>query len=89
MHRADGLILALALQMRKVAIHPVDDVGGVSCKAFRDLGTLLLRRGVGRPALARILVRTDSVIVPAVPLAHGELAIAVFVKSLLRTVQHG
>ena len=87
-HRAERLILALALQMRKVAIHPIDDVGSVICKAFRDLGTFLLRCGIGRPALSRILVRADSVVVPAIPLTHGELAVAVLVKSLLQTIEH-
>ena len=50
-HRADGLILALLLQMRKIAIHPVNEVRDVIGKPCCNLGTLLLSGSIGASAL--------------------------------------
>ena len=50
-HRADGLILTLPLQMRKVAIYPVDEVRDMIRKVRCNLCTLLLGSSVGTSAL--------------------------------------
>ena len=50
-HRADGLILTLPLQMRKVAIHPVNEVRDMIRKVRCNLCTLLLGSSVGTFAL--------------------------------------
>ena len=50
MHRADGLILTLSLQMRKVAIHPVNEVRDMIHKVRGNLCTLLLGSSIGTSA---------------------------------------
>ena len=87
-HRADGLILTLPLQMRKVAVYPVDEVRDMIRKVRCNLCTLLLS-SIGASALfLRFDLITVSVLVPSLPLSAFQLAVAVLVKSLLQTIEH-
>ena len=60
------------------------------CKIRCNLCTLLLGSSIGTAALfLRFDLITVSVLVPPLPLGTLQLAVAVFVKSLLRAVEHG
>ena len=75
--------------MRKVAIHPVNEVRDMIRKVRCNLCTLLLSDSIGAPALfLRFDLITVSVLIPPLPLGTLQLAVAVFVKSLLRAVEH-
>ena len=88
-HRADGLILTFTLQMRKVAIHPVDQARDMVCKIRYNLCTFLFSNGIGTSALFfRFNLIAVSILVPPLPLGTLQLAVAVLVKSLLRAVEH-
>ena len=84
MHRADGLILTLTLQMRKVAVYPVNEVSDVIGKIRCNLCTLLLGSNIGMSAIFfRFNLIAVSILVPPLPLGTLQLAVAVLVKSLL------
>ena len=59
------------------------------CKVRCNLCTLLLSDSIGTPALfLRFDLITVSILIPPLPLGTLQLAVAVFVKSLLRAVEH-
>ena len=59
------------------------------CKIRCNLCTLLLGSSIGTSALfLRFNLIAVSILVPLLPLGTLQLAVAVFVKSLLRAVEH-
>ena len=84
MHRADGLILALALQMLQIVVHPVDDARCVVHKLRSGLGALLLGSGICTLTFFLCFdLISERAPVPPLPLSTGQLAVAILVKSLL------
>ena len=72
-----------------IAPHPVDDAHSPPHKLRGNFGALLLRSLIAAASFLCFDLITERAPVPPLPLGAGQFAIAVFVKSLLRTVKHG